>query len=145
MSEERKKPDAEIQRVLKLGLTEIGALRKETRDWGLADFDYTEKCTAILAAQPGIKATVYNNLKDLRLEVLRKNEAKAAALRHRDTVALLSARLDDVKRSHWTAIPTFLLALAALIFAWLAWYYPGGQGPWTAWNLTPAPKASTPP
>jgi hypothetical protein len=124
MSEARKKPDAEIERVLKLGLTEMAPLRRETKDWGLADFDHTENFQAVLADAPETRAIVFSHLKELRNELMRKNEAKAAALRHRDTVALLSTKIDELKRPYWTGTLTFWVALSAMIIAWLAWLYP---------------------
>lgn len=126
MSEARKKPDNEIERVLKLGLTEIAPLRRETKDWGLADFDHTENFHAVLADSPDKKAIVFDNLKELRNELLRKNDAKAAALRHRDTVSLLSAKIDELKRPYWTGTITFWVAFAAMVIAWLSWLYPNG-------------------
>lgn len=125
MSEARKKPDAEIERVLKLGLTEMATLRKETKDWGLADFDHTEKCHAVLAHLPEAKTMVFGNLRELRAELVRKDEARAAAFRHRDTVSLLSAKIDELKRPYWTGTLTFWVAFAAMVIAWLAWLYPG--------------------
>jgi len=124
MSEARKKPDAEIERVLKLGLTEMVSLRKETKDWGLADFDHAERCHALLAHSPELEVAVFSNLRDLRFELMRKDEAKAAALRHRDTVSLLSAKIDELKRPYWTGTLTFWVAFTAMIIAWLAWFYP---------------------
>lgn len=128
MSEARKKTDEEIQRVLKLGLTELPALRAATKDWGLADFDNAEKFQTVLAHLPDAKTTVFANLRELRAELMRRDEARAAALRNRDMVTLLSAKIDELKRPYWTGTLTFWVAFAAMVIAWLAWLYPGGPG-----------------
>ena len=121
----RKQSDADVQEVMRVNPQEP-TIREMTKDWSTADFDYG-------MSRLDVDTNIINRLamRDL-LRMIRSGREFAelqelAEAEEERRHGAVKARLDELKKPHWTVLPSFWLtlisaiaAVAAAIFGYLA-------------------------
>lgn len=118
----------EVQRVLRLRSTNRSALRDLTKNWTVAHYEYMEQRAPADVGRDVIGMESLEILREFSRytaeEERHKQTIDADERRHRESLKEIGSKLDALRKPHWTATPTFFVAIAAAVIALFAWLFP---------------------